>query len=141
MLHRQPMMIAASFHLAAFAFALKWRAIQPSFMDGLTFALLILAILTCMNFLGLLYSKTSRDVSARIRWAVEVGLGLIGLCLVWQVWLVQEFMSFYPFLEPLMVLIAACSALKVVGGMAERWVPKFWAIVPTFFELEGSKAG
>ena len=121
MLQRQPTTTAASFHLAAFAFALKWRAIQPGFMDDFTFALLILAFFTCMNFLGLLYWKTSRDVSVRLRWAVEVALGLIGLSLVWQLWLVQASLSFYPFLQPLMVLIAVCSGLKVLGGVVERW--------------------
>ena len=91
-------------------------------MDGFTLALLILAVLTCMSFLVLLYWKTSRDVSVRIRWAVEVALGLIGLCLVWQLWLVQDALFFYPFLEALMMLIAVCSGLKVVSGVVERWV-------------------
>ena len=91
-------------------------------MDDFTFALLILAGLTCINFLALLYWKISRDVSRRVRCSVEVALGLIGLCLVWQLWLVQASLSFYPFLGPLMVLIGVCSGLKVVGGVVERWV-------------------
>ena len=60
----------------------------------------------------LIYSKASRDVSRRIRWAVEVALGLIGLCLVWQV---QPSLSFYPFLKPFMLLIAVCSGLNDFG--------------------------
>ena len=90
-------------------------------MDDFTFSLLILAFLACVNFLGLLYWKTSRDVSRRVRWAVEVALGLIGLCLVWQLWLVQANLSFYPFLKPLMLLIAVCSGLTILGGVVERW--------------------
>ena len=86
--------------------------------DDSTFILLILAFLTCLNYLGLLYWKTSRDVSRRVRWVVEVALGLIGLCLVW---LVQASLAFYPFLEPVILLIAVCSELKVVGGVVERW--------------------
>ncbi len=117
------MTIAASFHLAALGLALKWRLNQPGFMDGFTFTLLILALLTCLNFLGLLYWKTSRDVSVRLRRAVEVALGLIGLCLVWQLWLVQGFLSFYPLLKLLMVLIAVCSGLKILGGVTKRWAP------------------
>ncbi len=90
-------------------------------MDGFAFTLLILAILICINFLGLLYWKTSRDVSVRVRWVVEVALGLIGLSLAWQLWLVQASLSFYPFLGPVMVLIAVCSGLKILGGVVERW--------------------
>ncbi len=52
---------------------------------------------------------------------MEVALGLIGLCLVWQLCLVQASVSFYTFLGPIMVLIAVSSGLKVVGGVAERW--------------------
>ena len=57
----------------------------------------------------------------RIRWAVEVALGLIGFSLVWQLWLVQASLSFYPFLKPIMLLIIVCSGLKVVGGVVEWW--------------------
>ena len=73
-----------------------------------------------MNFLGRLYWKTSRDVSGRFRWTVEVALGLIGLSLVWQLWLVYPNFAYDSFLKPFMVLIAVCSGLRILGGMVER---------------------
>ena len=47
-------------------------------------------------------------------------MGPIGFSLVWQLWLVQTNLSFYPFLKPIMLLIAVCSGLKIVGGVVER---------------------